>query len=371
MRIGFDAKRFFHNKTGLGNYSRDLIRILNHFYPQNTYLLYNPKKTNQYQQLTSSDTIVERNPEGGWKKLKSLWRTFGVSSQLKADKIDIYHGLSGEIPLHIPQGVKKVVTIHDLIFVRYPHLYSFLDRKIYFQKFKKAAQDADVVVAISKQTKRDIIDFLKIDSNKIQVIYQGCSDVFKKTYTSAELEKTRKKFSLPERFILNVGTLEERKNALNIVKAIKEVNTSLVLVGKKTSYYQKIEEYIGNHQMQDKVLCLSEVNMEELAMIYQMADVFVYPSVFEGFGIPIIEALYSKTPVITTGSGVFPEAGGKDSIYVNPQDVLELKNAICQLIDNPKLRGVIAQKGFEFVQRFNDDVIAQKYNLLYEKLLQR
>lgn len=371
MRIGFDAKRFFHNKTGLGNYSRDLIRILHKYYPQNEYLLYNPKKTNQYRQVVVNQCVSERNPEGFWKKIKSIWRSVGVPAQFDEDKIDIYHGLSGEIPIRIPKNIKKIVTIHDLIFERYPHLYSFFDRKIHFQKFKYAAQKADVVVAISQQTKKDIVDFLKINPDKIQVIYQGCSNAFKKEYSEKEKNEVREKFSLPDNYILNVGTLEERKNVLTIVKAIKNIDTKLVLVGKKTSYYQKIEKYIVDNQLQNKVIHLSNVGLEELAMLYQMATIFVYPSIFEGFGIPIVEALYSKTPVITTHSGVFPEAGGDASVYVNPYDVKEMQNAIKQLLTDSERRQNIAQKGYEFAQQFNDDVVAAQYYQLYEKLLSK
>src|SRR5690554_6805482 len=162
------------------------------------------------------------------------------------DNIEIYHGLSGEIPIGLPKNVKSVVTIHDLIFMRYPELYSFFDRKIHFWKFRYAAKKADCVIAISEQTKRDIVEFLKINPEKIKVVYQGCADVFKENFSSEEKESVRKKFNLPEKFVLNVGTIEERKNALTIVKAIHDLDIKLVLVGRKTKYYQKIEDYVQN-----------------------------------------------------------------------------------------------------------------------------
>ena len=157
MRIGYDAKRLFHNNTGLGNYSRDLIRILTKFYTKNSYLLYNPKKGNRSIDLASNATEIL--PKGKfWKKFSSFWRQKAIVKQLINDKIEIYHGLSGELPRGIENTkIKTVVTIHDLIFVRYPKLYSFFDRKIHFNKFKYAAETADIVIAISEQTKRDII----------------------------------------------------------------------------------------------------------------------------------------------------------------------------------------------------------------------
>src|SRR5690554_1012496 len=158
MKIGFDAKRYFHNNTGLGNYSRDLVRILSGYYPENTYYLYNTKPNIERSVLINTKHTIERLPSSFFaKKFKSIWRMAGIKKQLKKDGIHIYHGLSGEIPINLPDKIKSVVTIHDLIFMRYPHLYSFFDRKIHFWKFKYAAKHADYVIAISEQTKKDII----------------------------------------------------------------------------------------------------------------------------------------------------------------------------------------------------------------------
>ncbi len=168
----------------------------------------------------------------------------------------------------------------------------FFDRKIHFWKFKKAADTADKIIAISEQTKRDIVEFLKVPESKIEVIYQGCHKAFKEQQSPEMIQETREKFKLPERFILNVGTIEERKNLLNVVKAINGTGIPLVVVGRKTKYYQKIENFLKKNKMQQQVLFLEGVSMDELAAIYKLADIFVYPSFFEGFGIPVIEALF-------------------------------------------------------------------------------
>lgn len=361
MNIGFEAKRFFHNNTGLGNYSRDLIRILSKQYPQNNYFLYNPKPTKGVNSLIG-EKVIEKNPNSIYKRFKNYWRQKAITNDLVKDKIQIFHGLSGELPLNLKsKNIKSIVTIHDLIFVRYPELYSYFDRKIHFFKFKKATQNADLIIAISQQTKEDIINFLNIKAEKIKVIYQGCQEVFKKTYSLEEKEELRKKLGLPQNFVLNVGTIEERKNALLIVKAIKNTNTTLVLIGKETVYTKKIHLYIKEHQLENKVIFLKNLTSKELATIYQLADIFIYPSIFEGFGIPIIEALYSKTAVITTNSGVFPEAGGPESVYIDPTNPKELQEAITNLLDNPGKRREMSKKGFEFVQKFNDEIIAKHY----------
>ncbi len=370
MRIGFDGKRAFHNATGLGNYSRDLLKILATHFSDNEYFVYNtkPKKIDR---LSSFKNIIEKLPESNfWKKFSSIWRQGPIVKQLKKDNLDVYHGLSGEIPRGIQKtGISTVVTIHDLIFVRYPKLYSFFDRKIHFNKFKYAAEKADKVIAISEQTKNDIVDFLKIDASKIEVIYQGCHSVFKEQISDDFKTRVKEKFKLPENFILNVGTIEERKNLLSILKAIKSLNTDLVVVGRKTEYYQRIESYLKENNLSNRVHFLEGVALKELASIYQMADIFVYPSIFEGFGIPIIEALYSKTPVITTKGGVFPEAGGPNSCYVNPNNTEEFSEAIEEILKDKSLHNEMVEKGYTFVQKFNDDVIANNIMKLYRSII--
>lgn len=370
MKIGFEAKRVYHNTTGLGNYSRDLVRGLAKYYPQNQYFLYNPKKRAVSLFNTTSLSVVEKLPSSKfYQKFKNYWRQSGVVTDLIKDEIEIFHGLSGELPSGLKKkGIKSIVTIHDLIFIRYPNLYSFFDRKIHFVKFKKAVEQADVIIAISEQTKKDIIDFLKVDADKIKVIYQSCHKAFKMEYSQAVKEKIRVKYKLPKSFILNVGTLEERKNAFSIVKAVSDIDTKLVLIGRETKYSDSIKKYITAHRMEDKIIFLKHISLEDLAIIYQLATVFVYPSIFEGFGIPIIEALYSKTPVITTNSGVFPEAGGPDSLYVEPFDIQTLSNAITLLLEDQQMRNTMTVNGYNFVQKFSDKEIAKELMDLYQSL---
>lgn len=371
MKIGFEAKRVFHNKTGLGNYSRDLIRILSKFYPDDVYYLYNPKSAKTSLFNVNNINVFEIFPSSKILKFfKNYWRQFAVVQDLKMKNIQLFHGLSGELPLGLKKhNIKSVVTIHDLIFMRYPELYSFFDRKIHYLKFKKAAQDADRIIAISEQTKNDIIHFLHIESHKIKVIYQGCQEVFKKDYNEEFKKSVLRKYNISNAYILNVGTIEERKNALTIVKALKETTVDLILIGKQKKYAQKIHDFISKHQLENRVHFLQGVTSEELAVFYQMASIFIYPSVFEGFGIPIIEALFSKVPVITTNSGVFPEAGGPFSYYINPTDEFELIEKINWIFSNPDQVKINVDKSYEFVQKFRDENIVSEIHKVYQDLV--
>lgn len=365
MKIAFDAKRFFHNTSGLGNYSRDLVRILSGYYPENDYLLLNKSKSERGAEILNNPHVHFVETTKG-----NMSRQFKMGKDAQRQNADIFHGLSGELPLKWDKKpIKKIVTIHDLIFVRYPEYYSFFDRKIHLWKFKKAAHTADQIIAISEQTKRDIIQYLKVPENKIEVIYQGCHQAFKEQQSDELMAAVKHKFNLPERFVLNVGSIEERKNLLNVVKAIADTDIPLVVVGKKTKYYKKIEVFIKKNKIEKKVSFLEGVSMEELAVIYKMADIFVYPSFFEGFGIPVIEALFSKTVVVTSNMSCLPEAGGNDSVYIDPANYLDLKAKIKFLWDSESERKRRADKGFEFVQKFNDEPIATQLMSLYQKIL--
>ncbi len=369
LRLGFDAKRIFHNRTGLGNYGRDLVRILAEFYPENRYYLYNPKPARVYR-LQLTDAMVERRPEDFvGKTFPALWRSRGILKDLKRDGIQLYHGLSAELPAGIGRtAIASVVSIHDLIFLRFPELYKPIDRWIYRQKFLRAVREADAVVAISRQTKDDIIRFGHVPEEKIRVIYQGCHPVFKEQLSDDFLQQVRTKYDLPETFLLQVGTVEPRKNLMTVLQALRDLPYNLVVVGRLTEYGRKAVEYVHAQGMDKRVFFLHGLELRELAALYRLAKVSIYPSVFEGFGIPVIESLYAGTPVITNAGGVFPEAAGPGGIYVedvkNPQEIRE------------KIRWAMetdiseyARMGREYVRRFDDDVLAREWMGLYKELM--
>lgn len=361
MKIGFDGKRFFHNTSGLGNYSRDLLRILSRYLPENQYVLFDKRASERGQDVLASVNVTYSPVTPG-----IAARQLQMGRDACAANCDIFHGLSGELPLRWGnREIRKVVTIHDLIFEIFPQYYSWFDRKIHFAKFRKAAQDADVVVAISEQTKADIVHYLGIPESRIRVIYQGCSHLFKIRYTPEQRKQVSEKYDLPEKFLLNVGTVEERKNGLSIAKAIRATTLPLVFIGRETAYADSIRSVSDPAQ----VRFLKNVSNEDLAVIYQLATLFIYPSVYEGFGIPVIEALFSGTPVITNQNGVFPEAGGSSSVYADVQNIGDLRTKILDLWEDENRRNRMTEEGNTFVQKFRDDVIAEQWKQLYGSLI--
>ena len=371
MKIGFDAKRAFFNRSGLGNYSRDTIAIMSGYFPMNEHILYTPKP-GKSKILLNRDNITISGPSKFWhKQFPSYWRTFGISDQLVKDKIDLYHGLSNELPNDIDKTkIPSIVTIHDLIFMRYPLLYNSIDRRIYEKKFLYAAQKATKVIAVSEQTKEDIVEFFKIPESKIEVVYQGCNPIFWNTLSDTQRTEILMKYAVPERFILYVGRIEERKNLLNIVKALHKakVDIPLVVIGKPTNYLGKINSFIDSNKMHN-IFFLHNVPTDDLPAFYQKAEMFVYPSLFEGFGIPIIEALTSKTPVITSRGGCFTEAGGKSSIYIDPENIDEIASAIRIIVTSSTIRDNMIIDGFVHAQQFRQEKIASNMIAVYEKVV--
>lgn len=376
MKIGFDAKRFFFNPTGLGNYSRTLVYALSEYFPEHEYFLYSPKPPAKEtrKELEARQNLILRSPTTVmYKALSAYWRSVYLGEDLEKDGLDIYHGLSHELPQNIKdKKVKSVVTIHDLIFIRMPELYPFIDRQIYKAKFKFACEAADKIIAISEQTKHDIMEFFDTREEKIEVVYQSCNPIFQQTVSVEDKDAVRQALGLPKSFILYVGALNPRKNVMNLVKAYvasaAKESHQLIIIGDGGSYKQQLQKYLHTTQLQDSVKILNKVTTQQLPAVYQMASLFVYPSLYEGFGIPIIEALYSKTPVITSKGSCLAEAGGPDSIYIDSTSIEELKASIENVLANVGLAKHMAEQGYQFVQRFNARQFATDTLQVYRQL---
>jgi len=368
--IGFDAKRIVRNGTGLGSYARTLVNALS----ENEHLqlnLYAPDegRDDLRQQIVNREKVKFVYPEGlHFRFQRDLWRTKGVVKQLKEDGVQLYHGLSGELPAGLKAaGIPGVVTIHDLIFLRHPEYYHWWDVEIYRRKFKSTLKEASRIIAISECTKRDILYYGDFPEDKIDVIYQGCSNRFRKSVSEADMNRVKAKYNLSDNFILNVGSIEARKNVLLAVKALGCLLDSfrMVIVGKHTKYTDEVIAYVKKNGLEDRVQILHGIPDDDLPVIYHLAKVFVYPSRYEGFGIPIIEAIQTGLPVVACTGSCLEEAGGPDCLYVSPDDVEGMANAIKQAIAEKDVRVPRAQ---EYIKRFENSNLAaqviEEYKLL-------
>ena len=378
MKIGFDGKRAAQNFTGLGNYSRYALEALEMYYPNEEYCVYVPKDVNnpKFESLlaASGGGMKKFLPVGSWaRKFKSLWRVWGVTRDIVDSGVQVFHGLSNELPLNIRSaapGVRSVVTVHDIIFRRLPSCYPFIDRLIYDYKFKRACLNADHIIAVSECTKRDIVKDYGVAPEKVSVIYQGCDPLFAQEASSESKVKIKEKYSLPEKFIVSVGTIEERKNLLSVVKALLSLpdDVHLVAVGRRTKYTSLVDKFIADNNLAHRVHLLHGVPYLDLPVIYQCADAFVYMSLYEGFGIPLLEALNSRLPVVAATGSCLEEAGGPGSLYVEPFDVAAIAAAIAQCLQ-PEVKARMVADGLEWAKRFTMERFAHKTMRCYNMLL--
>ncbi|MDE7380755.1 MAG: glycosyltransferase family 4 protein [Muribaculaceae bacterium] len=425
IRIGFDGKRAVSNMTGLGNYSRLVIEEVgkkfqhyanlqnapssdnkNFSFSQDTSInpetgkINNPKSTRDFGMYISTpkedpeDTLpllvytekLTNNPRlEPIRRLKNiefrfppaagfsgaLWRTFGVTNNIVADKCDIYHGLSNELPLNIAGAkVKSVVTIHDIIYRRLPYCYHLPDRIIYDYKYGKSCKNADRIIAVSECTKRDIMEFYGIPEEKIDVVYQGCSDIFRQEFKRVDFEDIRRRLDLPDNFIIQVGTIEKRKNLELTLRALSSLpRINLVVVGADHHGYKremiKLSQELG---ISDRVKFLNKVDFRDLPLLYSLADCSLYPSFYEGFGIPILESLERNTPVIAAKGSCLEEAGGEGAIYIDPANPREMAESIRFFMDSTN-REEYAAKGKKHAQRFDNNRMADSILKTYAKVL--
>jgi glycosyltransferase involved in cell wall biosynthesis len=382
MNIGFDAKMAYHNGTGLGHFSRTLIQSLSEYYPEHEYYSFNTKPSSLFEMRGKN--IHEVLPGSFMDKIiSSAWRNRGIKKDLKKYKIDLYHGLDHELPDGIDKtGIRSVVTIHDLIYERYPEQFSARDVNNFSKKFRYACEHADKVIAISKQTKKDVLDFYKTPEEKIVVCYQSCKPAFGKEVSEEEKIRVKKLYELPEKFFLYVGSIIERKNLLNICKAVfllrNEINIPLVAIGDGGKYKQQVKDYIKQNGLEKKIILLSEhpsaksskffQSAIDFPAIYQSAIAMIYPSFFEGFGIPVLEALWSRLPVITSDVSCLPETGGEGAYYVNPNSAEEIAEGMKRIYSDKELTETMKEKGWQHAQNFTQKKCADSIMNVYKML---
>ncbi len=375
MRIGYDGKRAVNNMTGLGNYSRLVIEGIAETYPADTLLLYIPELRDnpRLDKIKSLPNVEFRYPAPQGLK-GSLWRTFGITNHLRADKTDIFHGLSNELPLNIRSaGVPSVVTIHDVIYRRLPECYGLIDRKIYDFKYGRSCRNADHIIAVSQRTKDDVVELYGVEPEKVTVVYQGCDPQFGRQWSEDELKALRQRLNLPQRYILQVGTIEKRKNLEVTVRALSNISPdmSLVVVGKESKCYKRyIERLAEESGVTGRIRFIEGLPFKDLPGVNQAAEIVVYPSRYEGFGIPVLEALESRRPVIAATGSCLEEAGGPDTLYIDPDSPVEMVQAIHSILSDPAAARMMGEAGKEYAQQFHAEDMATKIMKVYENTIE-
>lgn len=370
ITIGLDAKRIVRNGTGLGSYGRTLVNDLIRLGDRDLQLnLYAPDagRDELRGQMIGDSNMQFCYPQGHPSALrKAWWRTHGMVSDLRRDGVNIYHGLSGELPVGLRKaGIRGIVTIHDLIFMRHPEYYHWLDTKIYEWKFRQTLREADHIIAISERTRQDIIELGGSQyEDRITVIYQSFAPRFSTSVSSEQREQVQHRYHLPQRYVLSVGTIEQRKNLLAAAEAIQLLpkDIHLVAVGRQTDYARQLPQ-------DERIHLLSGVSDDDLAAIYTQAEVFVYPSRYEGFGIPVIEAIAAGLPVVACTGSCLEEAGGPDNLYVSPDNIIEMAEALKLSLRGSRDREERIRRSREYIRKFEGNDVARQVANLYRTLL--
>ena len=375
--FAFDAKRLFQNNTGLGNYSRTLVANLAEAYPQHRYQLFTSKPLRN-----ESTEVFHANPQlfdiqTPKKPYSPLWRSFGMAKDILAKQPRVFHGLSHELPFGLPQkGVPTVVTIHDLIFKKYPQTFSWIDRQIYDLKWAYSIKNADKIIAISAHTAQDIVESYQIAPERIEIIYQSCDKRYYQVPPNQDEIATFKATEcLPTDFILSVGSLIERKNLLIVIEALALIphdqRPLLVIVGEGKAYKSKIFSRIQALNLENNVRFwpTSQVSVDTLRMLYASARFTIYPSIYEGFGLPVTESILSGTPAITSNISSMPEAAGPGALLIDPTDAAQVSEAMLRLMCDDEICRRLTKEGRAYaLQRFSPISTAQSLMALYEKL---
>jgi glycosyltransferase involved in cell wall biosynthesis len=373
MQIGYDAKRFFQNKTGLGNYSRTLLSNLVQYFPANEYHLFAPKsKALGLSAIEGWNQVQTHFPSGIWRGVSALWRR-NLGNNPAVQQLDLYHGLSHEIPY----GLKKIpslVTVHDVINLKFPHLYPFIDNIIYKRKLLHACKYATGIACISQKTQEDLIELFqdKIPDieGKCKVIYQSASSPFYAKNTDSTVINKAK---LPDLFMLYVGTINERKRLLLLVETLLHLpeEIHLVVVGNGKEYAEKVVDFINKHALNKRVHFIKNVNDKELTQIYSAARVTLNPSIYEGFGLPVLESLLCGTPVITTASSAMAEISGTSGLYAESDNLGEFTNAIHRVFHDDHLHQNLVNSIAENVSKFQPEHTSTMLNNYYKSIVNR
>ncbi|NOQ68308.1 glycosyltransferase [Patescibacteria group bacterium] len=285
------------------------------------------------------------------------------------EKVDVFfspHIFSSSVS----KKCKTITTFHDLSFESYPEFYSTGKNYWHFSMNpRKQAQKADKIIAVSQSTKDDLIKIYGIEPEKIKVIYSGVNSVSSIQYSVFSISEIRKKYNLPKKYILYLGTLEPRKNIIGLIKAFEEFKKSyklqatsykLIIAGSKGWLYEDIFKIVKNSPAKDNIIFTGFIDDKDKAALYSLADLFVYPSFYEGFGFPPLEAMAAGTPVITSNFSSLPEAVGDAAITVNPYNIDELAKAIEMVLSDENLRDILIERGYERVKNFSWEKCAEE-----------
>lgn len=373
MRICLDISPAVHHRAGLGRYAQELLVALLAVDPENEYLaFYNrPCEAQVDPPLDRLLHLTTNLPNKPWRMSVLLAQLTHLPQDRLFPAVDLVHATDHLLP-RLSQ-VKSVFTLHDLIFRFHPETHKPLNRWFLTLMMPHFLQAADAVIAVSECTKRDAVRLYGIDEAKIRVIYEGVNPRFRLA-TPEAISGVRQKHGLPEHFILSVGTIEPRKNLNTLLEAYRALRHrgaqfKLVIVGKRGWLYRGFFRRLRELSLEDEIILPGFVPDEDLPALYSAADLFVFPSLYEGFGLPPLEAMACGTPVVTSDVSSLPEIVGDAAITIDPHNAQELAEAILHVLEDPALRVGLHHKGVARAKMFSWEDTAKRTLQIYEEVV--
>lgn len=336
MRVGFDISQLAHI-GGVATYTQKLTVELSKLSDLEMVYFYSSLRRPYQGSLKNIKSY--RLPPSLFEFLFNNWRKIPIENFI--GQIDIFHSSDWIQP---SSRAKKVTTYHDLVPIKYPQWSTQKIISVHKRRLKLVEQEIDMVIAVSESTKKDLLEVSNIPENKITVIYEGPTADFKKQ-PEDKVKAFKSKYNLPEKFILAIGGTGERRNLARIKESCRDYN--LVIAG----------------------ITLPYLNIEELELLYKSASVLLYPSFYEGFGLPILDAFAAGLPVITSNVSSMPEVGGNAALYVDPNNVMDIKRNLNEVMSDEKLRKEFVKKGFERVKQFSWEKAATETAAVYRRLI--
>ncbi len=373
MRICLNASPAVHHIAGLGRYTQELMTALLAIDSQNEYVaFYNrPSEAQLDPFLDGLPHLTTNLPTKPWRMSALLAHFVRISQDWLFPQIDLFHATDHLLPRL--SRVRSVFTLHDLVFRFYPETHKLLNRWFLTLMMPRFLQAADAVIAVSEWTKKDAIELYGLDEDKVRVVYEGVNPMFRPA-SEDRISALRQKYGILKKFILSVGTIEPRKNLTSLLEAYRslkdhEPELQLVIVGKKGWLYEGFFRRLRELSLEDDVIFPGFVPDEDLPPLYSAADLFVFPSLYEGFGLPVLEAMACGTPVVTSNASSLPEVTAEAALLVDPHDIGALIRAATAVLDSKELRGELRAKGPRQAAKFSWEKAARETLVVYTSLL--
>ena len=374
MKIAIDIREAGHGKTGKGWYTYNLVReilklnqpIPGSSHQSHEFILYTNAKKTSFDDLPNVTVKTIIAPSFAWH--------FKVLKDLKQNPPDLFFApTSYIIPAFLPKTIRSVITVHDLVAFIFPSTHQLKATLIEKFTLRRALKKTSAVFSVSDNTKNDLRQKFNYPEEKIFLTHCAPSALFFQEIKQADLDSISKYLHLPEKFILAVGTLEPRKNFATLINSFvivkrKHPEYKLVIVGKKGWHNYQMEALIRHHKLQREVIFTGYLADSELQKVYRLARVFVFPSIYEGFGIPPLEAMASGCPVISSNTSSLPEVVGDAGLLIEPKSAYKIADAICTIVDDEHIRTTLIDKGRVHATHFTWEESAKKAMEVFNKL---